>query len=64
MIFDKAEDSLNVWRTDMRVYEKDKRTKRPFGESVTQIAHVTCEQIKAKECLFHPILQSYQRTED
>jgi hypothetical protein len=48
----------------MHLYEKGKRTKKPFGQSVTPAPHVTHEQIKAKECSFNPVLQTYARQED
>lgn len=48
----------------MHLYEKGKRTKKPFGQSVTPVPHVTHEQVKAKECSFNPVLQTYARQED
>ncbi len=61
MIFDQSEQSLNAWKTEMHLYEKGKRTKKPFGKAPSAVEHVTHEQIKTKECLFNPILQTYQR---
>lgn len=48
----------------MHIYEKGKRTKKPFGKTPSVVQHVTHEQIKTKESLFNPILQTYQREED
>lgn len=64
MIFDQSESNINAWKTEMHMYEKGKRTKKPFGKVVSQVQHVTHEQIKAKQCTFNPILQNYQRQED
>jgi hypothetical protein len=64
MIFDQSEQNLNAWKTEMHQYEKGKRTKKPFGQAASAVEHVTHEQIKTKECLFNPILQTYQREED
>jgi hypothetical protein len=46
------------------MYEKNKRTKKPFGKTTSHVEHVTHEQVKAKECSFNPVLQTYQRPDD
>ena len=64
MIFDHNEENLSAWKNDMHQYEKGKRTKQPFGKAASAVQHVTHEHIKTKECLFNPILQTYQREDD
>jgi len=41
MIFDQSQNDLNAWKTEMHLYEKGKRTKKPFGKSISSVAHVT-----------------------
>ena len=37
MIFDKSEGDLSAWKTEMHMYEKNKRTKKPFGKAVSHV---------------------------
>lgn len=37
MIFDQSESNINAWKTEMHMYEKGKRTKKPFGKVVSQV---------------------------
>lgn len=48
----------------MKVYEKNKRTKKPFGQSVQKIQHVTYEDVKNRQVLFNPVLQTYKNKGD
>ena len=41
MIFEKTSEELSAWKSEMRDYEKGKRTKKPFGNSVPYTSHVT-----------------------
>ncbi len=61
MIFDQGADNLNAWKTEMKMYEKGKRTKKPFGNSVPSLNHVTYEEVKDRELTFNPILQKYRQ---
>ena len=36
MIFEQDEGNLNAWKTEMHLYEKTKRTKKPFGKTTSQ----------------------------
>lgn len=64
MIFEQDEGSLNAWKTEMHMYEKNKRTKKPFGKTTSQMEYVTHEKVKANECRFNPVLQNYSKPED
>ena len=33
-MIEKTPDQLNAWKADIYTYEKNKRTKKPFGKSV------------------------------
>jgi hypothetical protein len=46
------------------MYEKNKRTKKPFGKTTSQNEYMTHEKVKANECRFNPILQNYSKPED
>lgn len=48
----------------MRDYEKGKRTKKPFGQSLPHSSHVTHEEIKTRENKFNPILQTFKSKDD
>lgn len=37
MIFDKSESDLNAWKNEMHMYEKSKRTKKPFGKTISHV---------------------------
>lgn len=41
MIFDRTNEELSSWKQEMRDYEKGKRTKKPFGQSMPHVSHVT-----------------------
>lgn len=64
MIFEKTPEDLSAWKNDMKVYEKNKRTKKPFGHQVPRAEFVTYEDVKMKEVKFNPILQNYRTPQD
>jgi hypothetical protein len=63
-MLERTPDELEQWKSEMKTYEKNKRTKKPFGKSVTSVEYVTHENIKEKEMLFNPILQTYSKEAD
>ena len=64
MFFGETQGSLDAWKSEMHVYEKNKRTKKPFGQTTSQLEYVTHEKVKTKECRFNPVLQTFARQED
>lgn len=47
-IFNRTNDDVNTWKNEMHLYEKGKRTKKPFGKSLPTIDRVTYETVKTK----------------
>ena len=47
----------------MYQYEKNKRTKKPFGKSLPNIERVTSEQIKERETHFNPVFIAISKTD-
>jgi hypothetical protein len=64
VMLEKTASDLKNWKMDMHSYEKNKRTKKPFGKSLPQIQYVTHHDAKNKEMLFNPILQTYKHKHD
>jgi hypothetical protein len=58
-MFEKSEEELEQWRSEVRDYEKKKRTKKPFGTESPSVEHVTHRDVKQKEALFNPVLQTF-----
>lgn len=63
-MFEKTADELDAWKAEMHTYEKNKRTKKPFGKNVEKVEHVTYEQMKERENRFNPVLQNYRVERD
>ena len=64
VIFNRNNEDLSNWKTEMHIYEKGKRTKKPFGKSLPAIERVTYSAIKSKETNFNPVLQTFKYRED
>lgn len=47
-MMEKSQEELNAWKTEMHMYEKNKRTKKPFGKSVPKTEYVTYSDVKQK----------------
>jgi hypothetical protein len=63
-MLERTSEELEQWKAEMKAYEKNKRTKKPFGKNVLPVEYVTHENIKTKETLFNPILQTYSKQTD
>ena len=48
----------------MKSYQKGKRTKKPYGQSLPHVGHVKYEEVKAKQTLFNPVLQTFKEKGD
>ena len=48
----------------MKSYEKNKRTKKPFGGELPKNEYITYEKVKNNEVRFNPILQNYRSPQD
>lgn len=48
-MLERTEQELNLWKSEMKGYEKNKRTKKPFGNDIPTSHHVTHRDIKTKE---------------
>lgn len=59
-MMEKTTEQLAAWKAQMKSYEKNKRTKRPFGGEVPKKEYVTYEKVKNDEVRFNPILQNYK----
>jgi hypothetical protein len=58
-MLEKTEEEVEQWRSAMREYEKSKRTKKPFGREPPSVEFVTHKDVKQKEALFNPVLQTF-----
>lgn len=47
-MLERSTDEIEGWKADMHTYEKDKRTKKPFGKSLPQVHRVTNYDVKNK----------------
>jgi hypothetical protein len=63
MILGGTEGDLESWKTEMKQYEKAKRTKKPFGPTIPTVTHVTHKDIKTQDTKFNPVLQTYKSRE-
>ncbi len=45
-MLEQTSEDLTAWKNEIKSYEKQKRTKKPFGKEFPRTSHVTHEQIK------------------
>ena len=45
-MLEKSLEDLEHWRKDIRLYEKNKRTKKPYGKALPRTSYVTHGDIK------------------
>jgi hypothetical protein len=52
-----VDNTYETWAADIKNYEKEKRTKKPFGKTFKPCPEfVTFEKVKAEELKYNPIL--------
>jgi hypothetical protein len=40
-MLERTAEDVEKWKTEMKLYEKNKRTKKPFGKTLPSIEHIT-----------------------